>query len=336
MLFPKGQPVYENLNTSFAQLDAMLSELQSTQFTGYVHLTAWEYDGILVIDTGEIVNAVETIKNQQRHGPDAAEGIAVKAKEKDGALNVYRLSAELTQLLAGLFDSEPIYKDLSSDLTGLDKLLAKLQNEKHTGYIQIHMTKSKSTASIYLREGQCLDSTLSSRGEVLSGPKTLDDIILMTADEQSSFTVFRCDLAKVYSQHVNLADSFVRQEMIDLWQVVLRQFETTLADKTGAFNTAFKRACIAQATSYPFLDPFAAEFEYKDGSIKFAGQASVVQFNEGLSKTVAQTVHDLAAHPTAKTWTNNLRPGLTELKNRYGHRLEQLGLTAQLPELFGS
>ncbi|MBI5033127.1 MAG: hypothetical protein HZB51_21620 [Chloroflexi bacterium] len=336
MLFPKGQPVYENLNTSFAQLDAMLAELKSTQFTGYVHLTAWEYDGILLIDTGSIVNAVEEVKKQRRHGPDAAEGIAVKAKEKDGALNVYRLSAELTQLLASLFDSDPIYKDLSSDLTGLDKLLAKLQTEKHTGYIQIHMTKSKSAASIYLRDGQVLDSALFSQGVLISGPKTLDDIILMTGDEHSSFNVFRSDLAQAYSHQVNLADSFVRQEMINLWQDVLRQFETTLAEKSGAFITSFKRACITQATSYPFLDPFAAELEYKDGVLKFEGQASVAQFNEGLCKTLAQTVRDLASHPASKTWMNNLRPALAQVKNQYGNRLEQVGLTTHLPDLFGS
>ena len=336
MLFPKGQPVYENLNTSFAQLDAMLEELKSTQFTGYVHLTAWEYDGILLIDTGSIVNAVEENKQQQRHGPDAAEGISVKAKEKDGALNVYRLSAELTQLLASLFDSEPIYKDLSSDLTGLDKLFAKLQNEKHTGYIQIYMTKSKSVASIYLREGQVLDSALSSQGALLSGSKTLDDIILMTGDEHSLFNVFRSDLAKAYSRQANLADSFVRQEMLDLWQDILRQFETTLGDKTGAFVTAFKRACIAQAASYPFLDPFAAELEYKDGNLKFIGQASVGEFNESLGKTLAQTVRDLTAQPSFKNWTIRLQPTLAQIKNKYGKRLDQVGLTTQLPDLFGS
>jgi len=336
MLFPKGQAVYENLNTSFAQLDAMLAELKSTQFTGYVHLTGWEYDGTLLIDTGNLVNAVEQIKDQRRYGPSAAEGIARKGRDKDGALNVYRLSTDLAQLLASLFESDVVYKDLSSDLTGLDKLLAKLQNEKHTGYIEVALAKSKSAASIYLRDGQILDTALSNNGVLLSGIKTLDDIILMTSDEHALFTVYRGDLAQAYSDQVNLADSFARQATLDLWQEVFRAIEQSLNDKTGAFGTAFKRACIAQAAHYAFLDPFAAELEYKDGTIKFAGQVSIAQFNEGLSKTLAQVVRDLAAVPANKSWLTKLRPVAAQLQSKHGHQLTQIGLTLHLSELFGN
>jgi len=133
MLFPKNQVLHENLNTSFTQLDALLAELRSNQFTGYVQIIGWEYKGILLFDTGRIINASEDTKGQSRHGPAAAAGIAVKGREKDNAISVYRLNAEVTQLLANLFKGEPIYKDLSSDLTGLDKLVAKLQKRKAHG-----------------------------------------------------------------------------------------------------------------------------------------------------------------------------------------------------------
>lgn len=335
MIFPKGQTIYENLNTSFIQLDAMLNELKSNQFTGYIHLTAWEYDGTLLLDTGNIVNAIEQIQDQRRHGIQAAEGIAAKGHEKDGAVSVYRLSPEMTQLLANLFFSEPIYKDLSSDLTGLDKLLGKLQSEKHTGYIEVNMPKSKSSASIFMRDGHILDSTLTTKDVVLSGSKALDDIILMTSDEHSLFTVYRADLAQAYGNEVNLGDSFEREGMLSLWQQVLQSVESTLDDKNSAFLNAFKRACISNAATYPFLDPFAAELEYKDGLINFTGRASVGQFNEGLSKTIAQTVRDLSAQPTNKQFIIRLRTTAAKLKVKYGGRLAEIGLTTNLPEVFG-
>jgi len=336
MIFPKGQATYENLNTSFTQLDAMLGELKNTQFTGYVQLTAWEYDGILLFDTGNIANAFEQIKDQRRYGPSAAEGIAAKGREKDGAISVYRMSPEMIQLLANLFNSDPIYKDLSSDLTSLDKLIAKLQNEKHTGYIEINMTQSKNAASIYLRDGQVIASAYLVHGDTVNHSKPLDDIILATIEEPTQFTVYRADLAQAYGDGVKFADSFARQGMIALWNQVLQSIETTLNDKTGAFVTAFKRASIANAATFPFLDPFAAELEYKDGNIQFTGQASVAQFNEGMSQTLAQAVKDLAAQPANKQWMNKLRPVAIQLKTTFGNRLAEVGLTTTLPELFGS
>lgn len=117
---------------------------------------------------------------------------------------------------------------------------------------------------------------------------------------------------------------------------VLQSIEIALNDKSGAFITAFKRASIDNAAAYPFLDPFAAELEYKDGNIKFTGQASVAQFNEGMSKTLAQAVKDLSAQPANKLLMNKLRPVAAELKTTFGGRLAEVGLTTTLPELFGA
>lgn len=338
MLFPKGQALYENLNTSFAQLDAMVNELKNNQFTGYAQLSAWEYTGILLLDTGNLVNAIEDSPSQRRYGPHAAEGIAAKGREKDGTINVYRLSAELIQLLANLFNSEPVYKDLSSDLTSLDKLIAKLESEKHTGYIEIRMPKSQNAATLFLREGQVLESALSVKGSVISGAKVLNHIIESAANEHSLFTVYRADLAKLYSDGIDLADSFARQGTFAVWQEVLKTVESTTdgITKAGVFVTAFKRACIAQANAYPFLDPFAAEFEYRDGQIKFDGHATIAQFNQGLCQCLAQTVRDLTAQPATRDLVKKSKPATATLKEKFNSRLEEVGLTAALPELFGA
>jgi hypothetical protein len=336
MIFPRGSALYENLNTSFTQLDAMLAELQNNQFTGYVQLTGWEYEGNLLFDTGRIVNANETSKDRQRRGPSAAESIAVKGREKDNAVNVYRLSAEVTQLLANLFTSEALYKDLSNDLTGLDKLIAKLQNEKHTGSVEVRWTQGKDAATILLREGQVIECAWFSKGAVVSGAATLERIIQAAAGAPAFFTVYRTDLTRVYSAELNLADSFARPGMLALWQTVLQLVESTVdrLAKSGTFNVAFRRACIAQATTHPFLDPFAAEFEYRDGQIKFEGQTTIARFNAGLSQCLAQAVRDLAAQSVNQIFLTQLQEAAASLRAEQQVQLDQIGLTAALPEVF--
>ncbi|MCI0477402.1 MAG: hypothetical protein L0Y55_14245, partial [Anaerolineales bacterium] len=289
-----------------------------------------------LFDTGRIVNATETFKDQQRHGPGAAESIAVKGKEKDNAVSVYRLSAEVTQLLANLFTSEPLYKDLGNDLTGLDKLIAKLQNEKHTGSVQVQWTKSKDAATILMREGQVLECAWLAKGAIVSGAATLDQIIKATAGAPVSFTVYRTELTRVYSADLDLADSFARPTVLALWQNVLNLIEGVIDRwaKPGTFNAALRRACIAQATTYPFLDPFVAEFEYRDSQVKFEGQATIARFNTGLSECVAQTVRDLEAQAATQGILAQLQTAAANLRAEQPFQLEQIGLTATLPEVF--
>lgn len=336
MLFPRGTVLYENLNTSFAQLDAMLVELREMQFTGYVQLTGWEYDGVLLFDTGRVINALETLKDEQRTGPAAAAGIASKAKEKDNAINVYRLNPEIVQLLANVLTSEPLYKDLGNDLTPLDKLLAKLQAEKHTGAVTARWARGPDAATILLREGQVMESVLLSNGKLLSGTATRDQILQATSRALVAFTVYPADLTRVYSADVDLAESFARPQTLAFWQTILQTIEGVVdrLNKPGAFNFAFRRACIALANTYPFLDPFVAEFEYRDGQVKFEGQATIARFNAGLRDAVTQTVRDLAAQSVNQILLTQLREATSKIRAEHAAQLERTGLATILPEVF--
>lgn len=337
MLFPKGQPVHENLNTSFTQFDAMLGDLKSNLFTGYVRVTAWGYEGILVLDTGRVLHAIDENQGVRRSGSIAAETVANKAREKDGTISVYRLTEDSVQVLSGLYNGEPVYKDLTSDFTSLDKLIEKLKGEKHTGYIEIQMTKSKDAATIFERDGQTIDCIYSNNGNVTSGTKILPQII-EAANKGATFTVYRIDLEQAYSQGTDLADSFVKQETMSLWQDVLNRMEAIVAKtgKAGNFTTAFKRVCITKANQYPFLDPFTAEFEFKDGQIRFESSASLAQLNQGLSVCLAQAVRDLVADPANKNLLSNLQNEAALLFGQYGKRIEEVGLADAAQEIFGN
>ncbi len=336
MLLPKGQAVFEQLNTSFAQLDAMLSELKNDRFTGYVEIIAWDYDGILLLDTGNLVNAVEESKGQRRVGPAAASAIATKAREKDGTINVYRLSEETTELLAGALKSELVFKDLSSDFTSLEKLIAKLGGEKHTGHVEIRAPQGEQNATIFLREGQVVESLIVSNGSVVSGDHAYEQVLKSAAQGTALFSVYRADLARALASGDEMVGSITLHETLSLWQDLLLRFESA-ADrltKPGVFLIALKREFVEHAKRFPFLDPFAGEFDYRSGEIHLAGQAPVPQLNHGLSECLAQSLRRLIAENRNRITWQNLRPTIDEIRTKYGARLEEIGITSALPEAF--
>lgn len=337
MLFPRTNALYENLNTSFIQFDALLAELQSTQFTGYVQLVGWEYEGILLFDTGRIVNAIETLKGQQRIGANAVASIASYGNTKDNAVNVYRLDADIAQLFANLLTVEPLYRDLSNDLTGLDKLIAKLQNEKHTGAIVIRWTNKADTATILLRDGQVIECVWLNNAQLSSGASLVNALVQATTKTPALFTVYRTDLTRVYSADLDLAESLARPKVLALWQEIFNTIASTVDRLTQAdtFNRAFRRVCIDQAAVYPFLDPFAGEFEYRNGQIRFEGQATVARFNTALADCLNLAIRQLATQYASLNLMAQLRTATASLRAERAAQLEQAGLTTLLPEVFG-
>lgn len=336
MLLPKGQAVFEQLNTSFAQLDAMLGELSNDRFTGYVQVVAWNYEGILLLDTGNLVSAVEDSKGQRRVGPAAASGIGVKAREKDGTINVYRLSEEMTELLTGAVKSELVFKDLASDFTSLDKLIAKLGGEKHTGHVEIRQNEGQQNATIFLRDGQVIESLIVKDGTVIAGGAAYEEALKCAAQGAAFFSVYRADLAKALASGDEMIGSIALHDTLSLWQSILQQIENTVDPliKPGAFLIALKREFVEHAKRFPFLDPFAAEFEYRNGEVRFTGQAPVTQLNRGLCECLAQSLRRLMAENRNKFTWQALQPTISDLRAKYGARLEAIGLVSALPEAF--
>ena len=67
----------------------------------------------------------------------------------------------------------------------------------------------------------------------------------------------------------------------------------TVAGRGSSFPTALRAGLLAVTERYPFLDPFAAEFEYQDKEIVFVGTAQPAEFAAGLSEALRQMVEDL-------------------------------------------
>ncbi len=336
MLLPKGQVVFEQLNTSFAQLDGMLDELKNDRFTGYVQIAAWDYDGVLLMDTGNLVNAVEESKGQQRVGPGAAAAIAARAREKDATINVHRLPEETIELLAGALKSELVYRDLASDFTSLDKLVSRLAGEKHTGHIQVRSPEGQQIASIFMRDGQVVESLMVTDGTVTASDEAYSLVLSEAAQKASLFSVYRADLAKALASGDDMVGSISLHETIALWQEILTRFESA-ADrltKSGMFVIALKREFVEHAKRFPFLDPFAGEFAYRNGEIEYAGDAPVRQLNRGLSECLAQALRRLIAENRNRITWQSLRTAIEAVRTEHDARLDEIGLRSALPEAF--
>ncbi len=341
MMFPRDRTLYANLNTSFTSFEALLADLQSRRLTGYVEVVFPGYTGTLLLSEGEIVNACEESGAGRLTGAPAVRGIVARAAEKDGTLNVSTAFPDVVLLLHRLMDARPLYKDLTSAFTSLDRLIAKLRADGLTGYVEVQAGDGQGTGVIYLADGEPVESVLSTPSGINAGQDALNTIVQLVTASGGAFNVF-VEAAPAAAAHgaparpagpVAAAETH-REALLAFWSEVVATVES-VADgfsKPGRFLLAFKEVLVARAPTYPFLDPFAAEFEYRAGNVAFDGPLPD-EFSKALGDCLSDTVSKLAFQLKRADLETRIRERLQGVSEKHAAVVDRFNLRDDFAEL---
>jgi len=256
MIFPKRDAVYQNLNTSFTNFGELLVDLKENGFTGVVQVSFWEYDGVLLLDNGSIVNAAQEAGGHTLSGQDAVKSVTEKAKEKDGSVSVFVQNGEMITMLASMVISKAVFENLSTDFTSLEALIGKLEGQDHTGYIEVRLEGNRQTGHIFMLEGRVIDALLSAGTEEVSGAKVLGRILEIISSSGATFSVFESAVEEALSESEIIKISYNLPQLLETWGVFIHAVETSTDEHLGAgeFLNTFKDILISNADEFPFLD----------------------------------------------------------------------------------
>jgi len=108
-------------------------------------------------------------------------------------------------------------------------------------------------------------------------------------------------------------------------------------DRHDGFAMCLRAGQLKIAERYPFLDPFASEFEYLAGEIVFVGHATPDQFVAGLTEAIALAVKSVAeANAYGEKFRAYVREDLGKLLARNRTELESYGLDRVIEEIIRS
>lgn len=336
MMFPKDRTLYSNLNTSFTSFEALIGDLQERKLTGYVEVTATGYTGTLLLSEGEIVSAQEVTGDRRVVGPAASRGVVERAAARDGMINVYSAFPDVVLLLHRLMDSRPLYRDLTSAFTSLDRLIAKLRSDGLTGYVEVHVAEDAGVGIIYLAGGEPVESVFSVGQEMTNGQDALNSIVSAVNTHGGTFNVF----VEAGQQQVAgtppppPAQEGYRAELVAFWEDVISRVESVTdgLSKPGRFLLAFKEVLVSRAVTYPFLDPFAAEFNYAGGHISF-DQPLPDDFSKALADCLSDTIAKLAFQLKRADLEAKVRARLEGVSEKHAMVIERFSLQDDVQEL---
>jgi hypothetical protein len=155
-LLPKGNPLFENLAVTKLKLPEVMTKLSSGGFTGYASFVFQASTVILVFEAGKLVSVLlEDQKGTRQSGFEALSALTeLMVTSNSGAMNVYKLSKDLTMCIHALLQGEILYKAQELKLIDIKSLLEKIKDDRMNGCLRIY-TEDRS-AMIFYKDGNPL------------------------------------------------------------------------------------------------------------------------------------------------------------------------------------
>ena len=356
MILPRGEVLHRSLSTAYTDFTALLSTLKTGDFSGIIEIEFPENKGIIFVDSGEIINAEARLESDSKRiiGQDAIQAVLTLSNQKDGVINVYRLAPERVAIVASNLQYEILFKGLSTDFTRLDKLLLKLREDKHNGFIEVLTKEQQAMGVLFFEGGDPVEMfTTPESGPSVFGRKSIPIFVENAIQQGAIFDVYKSQ-GKILKKEAKGSDETrgVKEtkekkaagpredlkELILILQEIISQAEKLVdgsSRRKGLFHKIFKETLIEKSEEFPFLDPFAGEFEYREGTIQFMGEAAVKDFTTGIVEGLVSALSRLEKElPKDKLLPLKLNAGIESSLERHGEALKRLGVHAITSSIF--
>jgi hypothetical protein len=334
MIFPKGEIKHEGLSTAYTNVSALLSSLKSERFSGTLEIEFPEIKGIVLLHSGDVINAEarRSIDSKRLTGQEAVRSLLAHADQKNGLLSIYRWAPEKVSMMANNIQSEILFKGLATEFTRLDRLIMTLRDGKHNGFIEIVTKEQRPMGVLFFQEGEPVDLFTTLEAEPAMVDRKMIPAFLENVVKQGAIlNVYKSQpkAAAVARDMVEVKVEDGLKEVMPILRDLLSKVERFVdgGSKKGNFIKAFKRALIEKSGDYPFLDPFAGEFEYRDGTITFEGEARAKEFAKGIGESLRLTLNYLEEEtPRNKAHFHKLRAEIESSLEEKRDQLKRLGV----------
>ncbi len=324
-----GEAVYHNLTSDWANLGKLIKKLSAERRTYFINL-AFEATarGLIYVD-GEKIEAACTAGDDHLLGAEALNRLTKDSETTVATFSVYRqadagalsqfndkeVEASLNRLVSPAPSSTASPSPAAPTPVQVtpQPIVAPVQAIPATPAGASAATPTAASAATPYYEsllpsgsGAPVGKSAPQMAEMKSKAPTFDDILevveveapvrpAVSASGQSPATgVSAAQVTPAPLPETSKSGNEMRDLMQLMSQIVAAvERGMTVAGRGSSFPTALRAGLLAVTERYPFLDPFAAEFEYQDKEIVFVGTAQSGEFASGLTEALRQMVEDL-------------------------------------------
>lgn len=275
-VFPEDKPVICGIHSVYVDMPRLIQHYLQQVPSGCIHFQGPRNRGVLFFKNQSIIDGIISQDDQLMTGQKAVDNLKQADTETPFSIDVLEIPSEQMTFWAGVQSAEAIHKNLSTEFTDLKKLLKKMSGEKLTGYIEVRIDEKDETGRLFLVNGKFIGGTYSWTHHQLSrGTEGMEKLIDRTKTSEGLFTVYSVGLSDPTGEPEPREPMPAHSDAgLKALETLMQHAESTIADDKkikNDFHTLIKKKFVQFVDRYAFLDPFAAEFEYRDGKISYSG-----------------------------------------------------------------
>ncbi len=195
MIFPGRKPLLENISTRNLHVDDLLMEFTKQNFSGYAEFHFSESKGVLLFHSGEVITTVYKERDKIKSQEEGITAVKSRCRLEDGTINTYELPSEMAHMLRGLCNRKFIEEIHASGK--LQLLLDTLQQDQHTGTLDLIFTERKEKGMILIINGRISNSFLEiDRNLTLVGKGALKRMNELVNEIDGCCKVFQSDFSQ--------------------------------------------------------------------------------------------------------------------------------------------
>ncbi len=328
LVIPREKPTLGNMNSYYVQIPRLIEHFQGEVGCGALHFKSSSSEGILFFDKDEMLNGFVSGRQGEKTGRDVMDQLIQSTESTNYMLSVYKIRTEDIYLWSTIPGAKRIYQDLSTEFTDLDGLVKKMRTEELTGFIEVRIRQSAEGGLILFNNGQVCGGSYSwGAGDSLRDDRDLARLIKLTKEHGGLFHVSRMQPADSLGDAI--ADELEAEELsstpslrvltaVEELMVIFERSVRTTKNRHSDFATLLNRKFVEKADLYPFLDPFAAEFQYADHKISFVGDTSDEELMHGVLESISEIAHEIGAEGQFKrdlaTWAKKYQSEIENFK----------------------
>jgi len=321
IIIPKNAPVIQNLHSCYVDVRKLLEHYQGEIGCGGILLSAPAAEGAIFFDKDGLIDGAFRSPEQSLIGRNAVEHLAESGPACNFRISVFRLSARAVYYWASILAAESYGQELSAEAVDLDGLIDRLASERVSGYVAA--TDGHREAAIFLDKGRIIGGAYPwSGGDFSHLPGHPAQFVLWCKERKALCRVGRIPLSLVQGGAAPAGSEVdtlaMLEELIGLAEKIL-----TVNRVQPGFDRRLKQKLLAKAERFPFLDPFAGEFEFSDQKIRFSGDTPHRELVEALTETVTELAVEAGAEEV-------FRERLAGWAERHGRQLMRLGVPRPL------
>ncbi|MDX6403180.1 MAG: hypothetical protein QOH70_635 [Blastocatellia bacterium] len=322
----KSRVIYENLDTTFVNLWALLRNLSQREFVGRVRVELQDYtaDVFMTGSSTPLVHEIDRAVGTDSLEEAALHRLVLRVRETPGTISVFEGPEEAVapQSVRSL-ETKRDHSDLAARTDADD--------------LSVHYTPDAPTESVArVLDAASDEPTLTPE---IEGPPIRKPLAPPPSPDANSGAGTP---APISTEVVEAAMPAEPKDEIE-WAAVLKTsgelvggVERALKGAGADFTSLFNAARLELADDYTFLDPMSGEFTYANSVVVLTIEIPAGSYASGLSEALRRVVNGVATGDRARRVRERVAVELFSVVRKRRETLDRSGFLSQLDRIAGT